>query len=417
MTQDNAQFTWRVGSRPPVIESHSNAKLSLLEGYLDRYFDIVCATPQMERFRITLVDAFCGGGLFTHQGEDRLGSPLVMIDAVRRAEERLNRRRGKPLTIDAQFVFVDRSASAIEHLRHALDRTGLGEWASGRIHIRNTTASSAIPELVEAARKWTPRTGRSIFLFDQCGYSDVRNHDVRVLYHELPKSEVIVTYAFGAIYDYMTESSEFLAGTAPIELQAEELRDLLKSKEHVRVGRYFAGRLLGQHLQNRVGSQYASRFFLRSERSGRDMWLVHYSKVRRSRLAMNDAHWSVQNSITQGDAGLDMVGFVPRWEDDISFDFGFKESDAERMQAALMSEFPHLLERFDIDDAPTFDTLLSSVANGAAATEDQIQRALNSLHGANDVEILTPSGANMRPNSLILPTHRIRLARQRKLIL
>ena len=37
--------------------------------YLDRYFYIVCAKPQMDRFRITLVDAFCGGGLFTRKGK------------------------------------------------------------------------------------------------------------------------------------------------------------------------------------------------------------------------------------------------------------------------------------------------------------------------------------------------------------
>ena len=415
MKRGSAQFTWHLGSRPPVIESHSDAKLRLLEAYLDRYFDIVCATKSMERFRITLVDAFCGGGLFTHKGEDRLGSPLVMIDAVRRAEGRLNRGRRKPLTIEAQFVFVDQSASAIEHLRYALDRTGLGEWASDRIHIRNTTASSAIPDLIEVARTWTPRTGRSIFLLDQCGYSDVRNHDVRALYHQLPKSEVIVTYAFGAIYDYMTDSSEFLAATAPIELRSEQLRELLQSKQ-VQAGRYFAGRLLGHHLQHRVGSQYASRFFLRSERSGRDMWFVHYSKVRPSRLAMNDAHWSVQNSITQGEAGLDMVGFLPRWEDHISFDFGFRESDAERMHAALMRDLPRWLERFEVDDAPTYNTLLSSVANGMAATEEHIRRALNALHGENDVEILTPSGVNMRHDSLIKSTHRIRLPSQGKLI-
>ena len=127
----------------------------------------------------------------------------------------------------------------------------------------------------------------------------------------MPKSEVIVTYAFGAIYDYMNESSEFLTGLAPIELSPEYLRELLTAKE-AQAGRYFAGRLLGKHFQQKVGSQYASRFFLRSGRSGRDMWLVHYSRVLRSRLVMSEAHWSIQNSITQGEAGLDMVGFLPQ---------------------------------------------------------------------------------------------------------
>ncbi len=415
MLNDGEQFTWQVGSSPPAIESHSNAKLRLLAEYLDRYFDIVCAKPQMDRFRITLVDAFCGGGLFTYKGEDRPGSPLVMIEAVRRAEERLNRGRRKPLTIEAQFIFVDQNAAATEHLEAALDQTGLREATTGRIYVRTANASCAMPDIVRSAKAWSQK-GRSIFLLDQCGYTDVPHRDVRMIYRELPKSEVIVTYAFGAIYDYMTDSSEFLAALAPIELPVEQLRELLASRQF-KAGRYFAGRLLGQHLQHRVGSQFASRFFLRSERSGRDMWLVHYSKVLRSRLAMGDTHWSVQNSITQGEAGLDMVGFRPQWEDQIGFDFGFDESDAGRMHTALMRDLPRWLDQFEFDDAPTFDALLSLLADGTAATEDQFRKALNALLREGEVEVLTPSGANKRRDTLIHPSHRIRLPRQGRLFL
>ena len=410
MTQESAQFTWQVGTPAPVIESHSDAKLRLLEAYLDRYFDIVCANRKMDRFRITLVDAFCGGGLFTHRGEDRLGSPLVMIDAVRRAEERLNRGRRKPLTIETQFIFVDQDDAAIEHLRDALDQRRLHEAVTGKIRVRTANASSAMQDLVQSAQAWSQK-GRSIFLLDQCGYTDVPHRDIRMIYQDLPKSEVIVTYAFGAIYDYMTDRSEFLAALAPIEVLPEQLRELLESKQF-RAGRYFAGRILGRHLQHRVGSQFASRFFLRSERSDRDMWLVHYSKVLRSRLAMSDAHWSVQNSITQGEAGLDMVGFRPRWEDQISFDFGFQDSDAGRMHSALMREIPEWLDQLEHEGAPTFDAFLSLLADGTAATEEQFQRALNALQKESDIEILTPSGANKRQGTLIQPTHRISLPRQ-----
>ena len=414
MAKQSDQFKWRIGENPPVIESHSDAKLRLLAEYLDRYFDVVCTNPKMDSFRITLVDAFCGGGLFTQNGDGRFGSPLVMIDAVQRAQERINCGRQKPLKIDAKFIFVDQEASAIEHLRHALYKTGLGKWAQEKIDIRHTDASSAIPEIVEAARAWS-RLGRSIFLLDQCGYSDVPHRDVRFIYEQLPKSEVIVTYAFGSIYDYMNESSEFLSALAPIELSPDHLRELLKAKE-AQAGRYFAGRLLGRYFQQNVGSQFASRFFLRSERSGRDMWLVHYSKVLRSRLVMSEAHWSIQNSITQGEAGLDMVGFLPQWENQIGLDFGFDHSDDGKMHAALMRDLPRWLERFEVDDAPTFNALLALLADGTAATETQFIRALNALQGEGDIEVFTPSGTNKRQGSLIRPEHRIGLPRQSRLI-
>ena len=160
MAKQSDQFTWRVGEQPPVIESHSDAKLRLLSEYLDRYFDVTCANPKMDRFRITLVDAFCGGGLFTHDGGERPGSPLVMIDAVRRAEDRINQGRRKPLRIDASFVFVDQEASAIEFLRSSLAKSGLGEWAEGRIDIRHTDASGALPDIIQTVKSRS-RQGRN----------------------------------------------------------------------------------------------------------------------------------------------------------------------------------------------------------------------------------------------------------------
>ena len=96
MERTVTQFSWRSGAEPPKIEPHSDAKLRLLRAYLDRYFDVVCALPQMDRLRIALVDAFSGGGLFRRQdGTDRFGSPLVMIDAVARAQARVNSGRRK----------------------------------------------------------------------------------------------------------------------------------------------------------------------------------------------------------------------------------------------------------------------------------------------------------------------------------
>ena len=118
MVTANSQFIWRPGAEPPAIQSHTGAKLRLLEAYLDRYFDVVCAMPQMDVLRIALVDSFAGGGLFRGDGASRPGSPLVMLDAVRRAEVRVNAGRRKPLRIEAKFFFVDNDSNAL--LSHKL---------------------------------------------------------------------------------------------------------------------------------------------------------------------------------------------------------------------------------------------------------------------------------------------------------
>ena len=408
-------FTWRPGAEPPTLEDHSDAKLRLLEAYLDRYFDVVCALPQMDVLRIALVDAFAGGGLYQRDGASRLGSPLVMIDAMRRAQARVNAGRRKPLKIDAKFFFADENADAIEYLKHSLKTAGIPDLLLDSVNIRKATASDALPTIIRQIAAWS-RAGRSIFFLDQCGYIDAPHRDVRDIYQALPKSEIIVTYNFGSIYDYMNDSAPFLAATAPLELTPDHLRALLKERDR-KAGRYFAGRLLGKLFKAKVGSQYASRFFLRSEAAGRDMWFVHYSKVPRSRLVMSEAHWAIKNSsVTQGEAGLDMLGFMPTWENQIDLDFGFDDTDEGRMHKALMVELPQRLAHFDRNAAPTFDSLLALTADDTAATEAQFNAAVRDLETEREIEVLTPSGARKRSTAQLRPTHRIILPRQFKLL-
>lgn len=411
MATANSQFIWRPGAEPPTIQSHTDAKLRLLEAYLDRYFDVVCAVPQMDVLRIALADSFAGGGLFRGDGASRPGSPLVMVEAVKRAEARVNVRRRKPLRIEAKFYFVDSDSNAIDYLRATVGATELPQHLRDSITIQEASSSDALPTIVRQIAEWSP-TGRSIFLLDQCGYTDAPNRDVRLIYQSLPRSEVIVTYNFGAIYDYMNEGARFLAAMAPLELTADHLQALLKERE-AQAGRYFAGRLLGRLFKENVGSKFASRFFLRSEDAGRDMWLVHYSKLPRSRLVMNEAHWAIKNaSVTQGEAGLDMLGFRPNWENQIPIDFGFDESDEGRIHNALMADLPCRLTQFDPGSEPTVDALLALLADDMAATQAQFTIALKALETERGIEVLTPSGGQKRPSAEIRSGHRIVLPRQ-----
>src|SRR6266496_4968423 len=75
----------------PSLENHSQAKLDVLRTYVEDYIQILCTgNPGQDRFRLTLVDGFAGGGIY--DGE-KLGSPFVLLKAVKVAEARLNETR------------------------------------------------------------------------------------------------------------------------------------------------------------------------------------------------------------------------------------------------------------------------------------------------------------------------------------
>ena len=408
-----AQFDWHLGSDPPSIQSHTDAKLRLLAEYLDRYFDVVCARAK-EMLRISLVDAFSGGGLFQIGDDLRYGSPLVMIDAVRRARERVNRNRRNELKIVARYFFVDASADAIEYLRSSLKTHPIAHDHFDNIHIQQATASEVLPGIIENIKNWSS-SGRSIFFLDQCGYKHVDHQNVRLIYNSLPKSEVIASYNFGALYDYMNNSDSFLTAVSSLGVNADHVKTILKERD-VQATRFFAVNYLGHIFQEAIGAQYMSRFFLRSEAAGRDMWFVHYSKVPRSRWVMNDAHWAIGNaSITQGDAGLDMVGFRPDWENQIGVDFGFSYTDEGLMHKALRDEFPNWLAQLRDSTGTNFGHLLTLSANSTAATEQQVKKALQFLETEGEIDVLTPSGRRKRPSALLMPNHQIMIPNQYRL--
>src|SRR5262249_51251201 len=97
-----ALFDWRSWrTKLPPLEDHSQAKLDVLRSYIEDYIQILCGgNPGQDRFRLTLVDGFSGGGIY--EG-GKLGSPFVLLEAVKVAEARLNEWRTKKISIDCQF--------------------------------------------------------------------------------------------------------------------------------------------------------------------------------------------------------------------------------------------------------------------------------------------------------------------------
>ena len=158
-------FRWHPNEPPPQIEQHSKAKLDVLRSYLRAYIDKLNQSPQREIFKIALVDGFAGGGTYLQQGEIVSGSPLVMLEEIDAAEERLNQLRTKPLNFECKFHFVDVETPHTDHLRNVLTERGY-RIDGDKITIHNSSFENVADEIIEDIRQHQPRAGRAIFLLD-----------------------------------------------------------------------------------------------------------------------------------------------------------------------------------------------------------------------------------------------------------
>lgn len=186
-------FKWKTGEPLPGIEAHTERKLEVIEQYLGVYFDTVTANRRMETLRITIVDGFCGGGLYQKGTETRHGSPFALLNAVKQAKIRVNGERHKPLEIIAHFYFSDSNKFHMAALREELLKSEFAPQVDDSIILQTGEFEVLLPKVILDIKQ-RQRQGRSFFVLDQWGYVDVPLHCLQQIFRSLDKPEAILTF-------------------------------------------------------------------------------------------------------------------------------------------------------------------------------------------------------------------------------
>ena len=222
-------FKWHPNDPPPELEEHSKAKLDVLRRYLRAYFDTLNVNPGNDQFKLDLVDGFAGGGTFRYGDSIESGTPLIMLEETRAAQERLNRNRIKPLRFDCKFHFVDVTPDHTAHLRRVLDERG-HRVDRQEIVVHDSRFEDVADAIIEDVRRRQPRAGRAIFLLDQSGFKRVSMSLVKRIFERLPAAEVILTFAADALINHLSERTQLIRSVGPIELTQQQVHDLIQCK-------------------------------------------------------------------------------------------------------------------------------------------------------------------------------------------
>lgn len=412
-------YDWTNG--PAELEAHSLTKHSVLVDYLLRYFEQRTLNARgREVFRITLVDGFCGGGLYRLKtsNDEVLGSPLRMLDAVQAAQVRVNQGRSKPLELQVQYVFVDRDETAVRHLESVLKQRGYGSQIGSSIHLITSEFGLAADQVLHLVYKHTPRSATALFFLDQYGYSDVPAPLIRKILAGLPNSEVVLTFHVASFATYTNDDF-----TARIEKTLQiDIRSCLggQSIESIKGNeadwRRFIQGALYKALVADCGARFFTPFFIRGEGSGHgEYWLVHLSQHHRAQDVMKQVHWQHQNHfIHYGGAGLNMLaphtmGFMQE------FNGGFRFDDVARHESntALRRQ---LAERiYTLDQPRSFGDLFASTCNASPATAGMYKEALAALVQERDILITSTDDKPKRHARYMTDTDIIQRNAQTKL--
>lgn len=401
-------FDWHPDRDPPQIQPHSKAKLVVLRNYLRAYFDRLNVGLGQDRFKLDLVDGFAGGGTFLDEGDTLIpGTPLIMLEELAAARERLNAKRTKPLQFDCKCYFVDVNENHANHLSKTLVERGYDPGGED-IVVRTGRFADEVHEIVADIRRRQPRAGRAIFLLDQTGFSQVELELVGRILRELRNAEVILTFAADVLINYLDKDPGRVKAIAPLQLSVPDIRSLLADRDGAG-GRAVVQRTLRDHIRHTTRATYDTPFFIRPLKSRRALWLLHLSRHPTARDVMMQCHWATNNTFEHyGPGDFGMLGWDPLQEPASLPLFNFAEMDAERMVAGLLDTMAQ--EVFDLaSNGPVpVERVRHALANRTAARFSDLDQVVLQLFREKEFAILRPDGKersrvlqHLRPKDLV----------------
>lgn len=415
-------YQWSTGGPLAKLQRHSEVKHSLLRDYLVDYFLTLVSTPHQDRIQLTIVDGFCGGGLYLNELDQEVpGSPIVILQAVEEAKARVmvEQQRRKDICFDVKLICIDNDKDAVELLRKVLELRGYGELLrTGAVEILKGDFVVHAEAVIAEVRRRSPKKGRSLFVLDQYGYNQVPLKALRQIFTTLRNAEVVLTFNVDALINYLSpENLERMERQIGMQgaVSAADLDKRLRGpswRRRVQASLY-------QGLIEGSGAKYYTPFFIRPEKGHGDFWLLHLSQHWKARDVMANAHWKHHNHfIHYGLSGFDMfsTGYAARIDDEdrpqAAFEFDAVAS-ASSLEA-MLEQIPQALSQ--AAEGRRFRDFFIERVNTTPATETMVEEAVLRLVRERAIEVVGDNGSLRHVRKAIQDDHVIRLPEQRPLI-
>ena len=394
-------YDWSDG--PAQIEDHSLTKQEVLVDYIRRYLKQCTLLPEMEVFRMTLVDGFCGGGVYVREqnpGTLVLGSPLQKLDAVESASREINLPRQKPIRFDIQFIFVDVNPTATAFLREQLIQRGYESRLGCSIWVLTEKFTNVYDQIIRKVCDHSRGSPRALFFLDQYGYSQIPMPVIADIFERIGHAEVILNLHTSSLMTYINDE---ILERACQSLGITDVRSAMGGHSVADLKRTEAGarKLIQCALYRSVAdgckAKHYTPFFIRGRAGHGEYWLLHLSQKHRARDVMSRVTWEKSNSfIHYGGAGLgmlnvEMMGFDQQL-DDHQVDNGYLFDDDARIQSTqqLRNDLAPII--YGLQGPITFQGLYERYCNECPGDAELFKLSVMELVDAKEITVRTTDG-------------------------
>jgi three-Cys-motif partner protein len=382
-----------------------------LREYLARYLTVRCSFPQQTKFRLAIVEGFAGGGRYKG-GEP--GSPIIFVEELRNATERLNLKRltegMAPLDVECLLILNDSEPGTIEILRNNLEPIlAVAATDVPRLHLQAIYFERDFEEVYPNLKAYLHegRYQNVLFNLDQYGHSAVRRATLTDIGLSFSSAEIFYTFAIESLLAFLSKSNFALLEKQLGFLGIKE-GDLSGLEGHLSRNEWLgaAERLVFECFHS--CAQFVSPFSINNP-DGWRYWLIHFANNSyRARQEYNNIlHENSSMQAHFGRSGLNMLSFDPDREGAL---YLFDLSGRAQARQQLLEDVPRLVTEFG--DAVLIGQFYGSIYNMTPAHMDDIHSAMMEHP---DIEVITEAGGVRRKSNTIRPDDILRIKRQRTL--
>ena len=294
-----------------------------------------------------------------------------------------------------------------DHLQQVIANRGY-TVDNDKIIIKNASFEQEVDHIIELVKKRQPRAGRSIFLLDQTGFSQVPLSLVAKIFNRLPAAEVILTFAADALVNHLVENPQCVKMVAPLQLNDKMIENLIQMRGGMG-GRALIQRTLLNQIMSTCSVSYCTPFFIRPRKSRRALWIIHLSKHPIARDVMIQQHWKNNNTFEHyGSGDLNMLGWDALIEDGSIPLFNFEEIDRQNMRDQLLESLAPELHNLASFEPVTVEAIRNQISNQTAAQFSDLDWCILALAKEGEFKILNSEG-KIRSNSVtkLLPKDQV----------
>lgn len=406
-----SQYSWSENGPHARLLDHSRAKHEVYREYLRRYVRELTKDIRISKLTITVVDGFCGGGVYLPERGSELvyGSPIIFLEVMEEIKLEVQARRIAAFNLNYRLHLVDNSPEAHASLRVALQQKGFSHLIGSRVFLHQRSFEDALPSLLEDVKG----RGYTIFVLDQYGYTAVPFGLLSQIFETLNKPEVILTFNYDQLVTWVQQYDRVNLALTKLGVGAIHQDEYEAS---VRAGHreFFIQRVL--HKAFLKFANYFTPFFVMSRGSNMAYWLVHLSSHARAKHVMQRLHWEMTNTFRHfGGPGYNMLGYDPNNPPPGSQAYIFDDQALDRTLYQMQDDLPPLVYAYG--EGVQLWKFFADTANDAPVDAEVLKQGVISLAEIGALEILTPAGGGKRSIATLKLNDIIRVPRQTTLLL